>query len=177
MLRDELPVHESCPNDDCREYIIAPDIRLFFLDREERRNTDGAVKLWNENKEFRDELKNLVSLRRDFKKKIRLYRPKHRQLIRNFKEVTRPYVEGIKHEKKQYKLQLSSMAEKRDVNLASMRLQRNYNKFLKKYNIWSSALRGLIGIRGAPRIPRRGHFGISWSERRSLRGNGFYIRI
>jgi hypothetical protein len=177
MATEDLPVHERCPNDECDEYIIPPDIRAFFLEQDERINNDTVIKLWNENKEFRDELKNLIKTRREFKKKMSIYRPKHRQLIRKFKEITRPYVEGIKHEKKQYKFQVSNMPEKKDATLASARLRRSYNKFLKKYNIWSSSLRALIGIRGVPRIPRRGHFGISWTERRSLQGNGFYIRI
>jgi hypothetical protein len=175
MNTEDLPVHDRCPDIDCGEYLLPDNVREFYRDDTEVRRADtNVVTLWNENEVFRNELKEIMKLRKKFKSEIAGFRPLYRTIHTEFKEKILAYRESIKYEKREFRQRLMNLSERRRAVFAMSRYKRKLNDFVRKYQIWTTNLRALHGIRGAPRIPLRSNFGITWAERRLLRS---YIRV
>jgi hypothetical protein len=69
MATEELPTYERCPNDECGEFIFPETVREYYREEPGGRRADvNVLTLWNENKGFRDDLKVLLKLRREYRK-------------------------------------------------------------------------------------------------------------
>jgi hypothetical protein len=130
--------------------------------------------MWNNNPTFRSDLKALLQMRRTFLRQVKAFRPKYSELNRRFKEATRVHKEAILYEKRECKQALIGMPERKAARLAMNRFNKQLKEFLRKYDIWTSNLRALYRMPGAPRIPHR--FGIPWGHRRAI-GIQYQFRI
>jgi hypothetical protein len=169
MATEELPTYERCPNDECGEFIFPETVREYYREEPGGRRADvNVLTLWNENKGFRDDLKVLLKLRREYRKNYRTLGPLRTAMRRRFAELIRPFREGILHEKEEHTRQLLGLPERQLAIRSMRRFKVALQRFLNKYDIWITNLRALRGIKGAPYIPARGNFGVKWSDRRSI---------
>jgi hypothetical protein len=175
MATEDLPCHERCPDEECGEYIFTEPVREFYRDDEAGQRAErNVVNMWNNNPNFRSDLKGLLQMRRTFLRQVKVFRPKYAELKRRFKEATRVHKEAILYEKRDCKQALTVLPERKTARLAMYRFNKELKEFLKKYDIWTSNLRALYRMPGVPRIPRR--FGIPWGDRRAI-GMQYQFRV
>lgn len=166
MVTGALPVYEICPNSECNQSIFPDTIREFYREEHHvRRENMNIVTLWNENDEFRTDLRVLLKQRNIYRKNFSIFRPLRAGLRRRFANSVRAYKEGIIYEKREHIKLLSELPERKIAIRSMNKYRRQLDKFNRKYDIWTSRLRALRGIKGAPRIPLRG-FNVSWADRR-----------
>lgn len=172
-----IEIDAVCPNRECNTTILHTRAVEFYNRRRGNEHLN-IERLWRENETFRNDLKDIFKVRKDYLKSFKLYSPKVNLVRRKFRHNIKPYMDAIKYEKSEFKKEVHAIPEK----TAALRSMNKYgvklNKFLKKYELWTSDLRHLRGLEGAPNIPMRGSIGIKYSHRYGLyKGNMRTVRV
>jgi len=156
MFSEMEAIDQNCPDEECNATIVPEETVRFYRGNRNRR--DGGrtiINLWNENQDFRAELKEVFRLRSIYTKVFKEYSPKRKLIIRRYRETVKPFVEAIRYEKKESSTELYGIPEASKSQRAANKYHKYLNTFLHKYHLWSGDLRVLRGIKGAPRVPIR----------------------
>jgi hypothetical protein len=161
---DMTPMTSQCYM--CDTSVLEEPALTYFRGLEQGNQNGSAVNLWETNPEFRTELKALCKERASC---IKLTKNIYAEMLQYKKEFTEQIsisVKTIVMFKKEYQKKMNAIKSRRSMIYYHARYSKRLNDFCKKYNIWSSRMRGLRHIRGGPRLPA--NMQIPWRFRRSI---------
>jgi dsRNA-specific ribonuclease len=152
----------------CNTHILDDNAVHFHRANDLRIPRASAIDLWENNPSFRTDLKALCKQRSETLKTYKSVTKEIRTLLNGFKSSIDVSVQTISLYKKEYSKKLTKLQARRQMLRSVSKYNKYLSDFTKKYNIWSSGLRVLIGRQGVPRLSR--NMTVPYRFRRSVQG-------
>lgn len=144
---------------ECQLQIMRETAAAFFRERDDY---DGDITirqpvtiLWNNNEEFRNDVKEYKKLNSKVLSTYRDYSKELGQIKQRFKQNVLTSIELIKDQKRQAIHDLNTLASRKTYKRASGTVMRKLDYIRRKWDISIWNLKELNDIEGAPKIPRR----------------------
>lgn len=163
-----------CPQ--CHEYILEDTLRhglrrIEEPDAYERNSRERIIDLWNKEEVFREDVKELKTLERAYKRENVNFTKGVTGLRREWRELTLPTKTFLSLKKKEFQKRFSKLENRLSTIRAYGRMQRKKRQIADTYNISSYNLHALGDIPKAPKFQR------FYSFRRICSRWAFRIRI
>jgi len=155
----------------CNLNVIPEDIEVFYRNRRANRLRE----LWQNSEVFREDVKEVDKLRKNFAKYTKSYNSELTKIKNNFKESTKLPIGLIKQEQRNSLNAVKTIPNRREYLVANTRLRNKTRQFSATYDTSYYELSRVFNtIEGAPKFPR--NYGLAYRFR-TLSRYMFYVRI
>jgi len=138
----------------CNTSILDEDAKRFHRVHDILTPRASAVDLWENTPSFRTDLKILCKQRSETLKLYKSATKEIRTLLDGYKSSINVSAQTISLYKKEYSKKITKLQARRQMLRSVTKYNKYLSDFTKKYNLWSSGLRVLIGRKGVPRLSR-----------------------